>query len=1676
LPADENGLRRQQILDEHDALERFEVDVQQVADRSQLDELLFAETEYVFRLAAELPVRIRLFELAEQGYLSIVVHHSCFDGWSWDIFRGELSALLNGTPAAELPAATGSYADFAVWQRQYLTGQRVAALTEYWTQVLDSFDTVSLPLDLARPAQFDYHGRELRFDLDEELTAQLRTLARSARVSLYSVLLGAWCLMLGVYTGQDDLVIGTPMANRSRPEFNDVIGFFVNMIVVRVQLDEQASLIEYLGCVGEKVLDAQVHGELPFEQLVKELGVPADPSRHPIVGINFTLENGAGAPESAGTEIALENYVPDSGGRTSVKFDLSMMLREQPHGLSGTLTYAESLFEATSVQSFLDSFIHVLSEFTRLAGTESAGIADIVWTTEQAAPAALDLRPQAETDQSLHCVFEDVAAKWPTEIALVCGDIRLTYRELNERANRLAHHLSEVGRLRPDDLIALMIDKSEWTIISILAVWKAGAAYLPMDPSYPDDRIAFMLDDTRTQLVLANEVYGDRLRELPDGQFRQVLELERLDLGDQSADNPGTDVAGEDLAYAIYTSGTTGQPKAVLVEHRNAVSFHADLRERYFAPASDSRQGVLYLANYVFDFSVEQLLLSILSGHKLIVTAPEPTEEFYQLADREQLSYLSGTPTQLQQFDLSRLTHLQNVLVAGELFQAYQFDKIRREFTGPIYNAYGTTETTVYNTVQSFGPDEDYRNALGQPLSNTRLYILGDKMQSLPPGAAGELYLAGDCVSRGYLNRRELNRERFVPNPFQTDDERRARRSEVIYKTGDVVRQRADGEIQYLGRNDSQVKIRGLRIEPGEVEAALAACDDVAEAAVVVQADDDSPESKRLVGYYVADDGVTVDEDEIRAALSATLMPAMVPSVLVPLDGPLPMTINGKLDIKALPEVEFSSQRATYAAPRNRVEARLCELWSAQLPGSSVGVDDDFFRSGGDSIGALHLASQAQREIARKVSVKQIFDFPTVRRFVDNVLTGADDSASSEQPGEQGRLTGDCPLLPIQDWFFAKPLVNPDVWNHNFAIRTPQLDLTQLGTALDQLVEQHDAFRLRYRDGTQVYAEGEAGVVLHDLDVSALSEDEISGQLRAWQANFDLEQGPVGCAAYLHGFTDGSARIWFAMHHLVVDVVSWRIITRDLEILYHDGELGPKSGSYRQWAQAIENYTPQQDETELWIDIARGVGLANANDYLMIAEDATSCHQRFELTGAETRALLTDSNRAYDTDINDLLLTAVALAMRTLTGVDQNYVTVEGHGREQLQGAPDVRDTVGWFTTMHPLRLDASQDLEGSLLLTSGNRQRVPAHGLGYGALRGRYGSAEAPLPLVGFNYLGRFAEQPDQTDQPAGQAAPWQLDAHPWAGSVLVDDEPASSVANETAIDITMSCVDGRLQTTVDSQLDESVTGTFAEDLKLALEQLIAHTSTVAREGRGRARTRRDEGAFDPYILVDEGETGRPLFMLPPGEGGAESYLHNIAQQLPGNPLVVFNNLHLHTPGESFEALAQYYVEQVRELQPEGPYSLLGWSFGGVLALEMALQLARAGERVDNLVIIDSYFNVRQASSEIGLPDKDDILDPINYYYAPSQADLQCLREHLGNVVMYKAPKLNNIIRSDEQRQLFEFYLQSTPYHNLDTLLPAAAIELESLTEETHHTWVLNRDLVTSISERVAALLAARQ
>ncbi|KAL1960531.1 hypothetical protein VTO42DRAFT_7110 [Malbranchea cinnamomea] len=1703
------GIYGQNILSEDAAQAMFLVDKSAVQTLDHLDQEISRVSQHVFGLGKELPLRAYIYSVDGDSslYLTVVVHHANFDGWSWNVFRRDLEAFYSVVcpempqNAANLPKLKVQYKEYAYHHRQQLSSNgRLQTLSQFWLRKLDDLDPLHLIPDRRRPARFEYDGDDVSFDLSREDMERLQIVARDCKATLYAVLLSAYCLMLASYTNQTDIPVGIPVTHRTHPEFESVVGFFVNLLVLRVDVSHSA-VRELVEKVMREMVDAQLHQDMPFQEVTKLLQVDNDPSRHPLIQTVFNYEASQQEGEASEQAVRFSEYQPAQQEYSAAKFDLSATVIElESGGLRVNFNYATSLFSKNTIVGFLRTYEHLIYQLSRVGSgdiSKDAQLSLVPPAQNRAshlplAQSRLAATPPAEEEKKadvLNKAFEHEAALAADKIAIVHGDQMITYRDLNDQANQLARYMLSIAPLKADDQVALMLDKSIDMVICILAVWKAGAAYVPLDPTYPSERIDLILQETQAKVVLANSKYASRC----DLRDAKVIEIDsaasREAISRQSKANVESNVQSNNLAYTIFTSGTTGKPKGVLVEQNGVLRLRDALRERYFGiDHRKSDHGVLFLSNYVFDFSVEQFVLSVLSGQKMIIPPEDflAKDEFYQVSNAHGLSFLSGTPSLLQQIDLARLQHLKIVVAAGEEFHASQYEKMRRTFRGPIYNAYGITETTVYNIITEFAPDAPYENALRELLPGTRAYLLGKELQPVPFDAVGELYLAGDCVARGYLNQPALTGQRFIPNPFSSE-ETAAGCFPRLYKTGDLARCRLNGngqpQLEYMGRSDLQVKLRGFRIELSEVRDVLASSPGIKDCAVIAKYDSNSPHSRTaqyLVGYYTttSESEKLVLETEIINFMKTKLPAYMIPTHLCRLEGSLPVTVNGKLDVRRLPDVDNGSPQSsrTYSPPRNVLQAKLCRLWSSTLGVERCGIDDDLFKLGGDSIMSLHLVAQIHRQLGRKVTVRDIFEQRTVRALCDNVLM-RDDSLSNtvhEFRTEQGPVTGEAPLLPIQEWFLSKRLQKPGYWNHIFYIRTPELDVARLEDAVRRLQQHHDAFRMRLEqrnDGSyiQSFRQDCRDVSLRVLNLRNVKggRAEVNQVLDQWQSGFDLRDGPIGAIGYLHGYDDGSARVWFSIHHLVVDTVSWQILARDLQTLYHNGSLGAKGSSVRQWAEAMQSYQASQSERDYWEDLMSRTASSNtALPALLI--DGSRIQLKRTVDADKTSTLL----RGQAGRVDELILAAVGLALQEVAPSGSNMVTIEGHGREEgVDPTLDVSRTMGWFTSMYPFEIPRveCQALLQAVANISDRLKRVPNNGVGYGAL---YGYVRYPLPLVSVNYLGHLAART------ASNPNEWALAVGNGEFEYGLTCSPEDKDKSSSVVDVTAACVDGKITIDISSGWSladsERFVSAIEDGLDSIFDELVAnHQATSSSSGPIPTPQLFTEETFTPYFEYrDSSRQGPILFLLPPGEGGAESYFNNLVKQLPRSNLVTFNNYYLHSKSlRTFEELADLYIGYIRNIQPHGPYHLLGWSFGGILAMEIAQRLASDNEKISSLAFIDTYFDVRGTTRRAGLGDTE-VLDSIYHIYDPEPERFDTVRSRTDQVVLFKAMKPNDRYETEAQRRLYEYYDQ-TPLNELDKLLPCEMVQLVPLADDTHFSWVNNAKQVDAMCEVIRGILS---
>ena len=1048
-------------------------------------------------------------------------------------------------------------------------------------------------------------------------------------------------------------------------------------------------------------------------------------------------------------------------------------------------------------------------------------------------------------NKTVHQLFEEQVQKTPNNIAVVYEDTKLTYQELNNRANQLAHHLIDSYQIKPDDLVVLCLDRSELMLVVMLGVLKAGGAYVPIDPDHPDERIKYILEDTKAKVVLTDNSHKEKIEQVSQGgqESKSSIDINDTEIGNVETNNvtaidvvvvtneelskfknsnPTTAVTSNNLIYVFYTSGTTGNPKGVMVEHKSVVNTVLSLYDVYDFSKGNKTTA---FTSYAFDVSASEFFIALLGEAELHLFSEEVKKDALLLSDYvkdKKINYLYLPPAMLTVLPKVNYKTLKAIVYAGE-----PCDKETGKYWSgkyPLYNYYGPTEATIYATGKQIIAGDTH--LIGSPISNAKCYILDENLLPLPVGAVGELYIGGAGIARGYLNRPDLD-TRFISNPFQIQEEKKPNKNSKLYKTGDLVRWLSDGNIEYIGRNDFQVKIRGHRVELEEIENSLFAYKPIKQAVVLVKGLlRKDVENKYLVGYYVADN--MLDEEDILSYLRSKLPGYMVPSKMICLKS-MPLTSSGKVDRSVLQAPELLNEN-NYVPPRNRLEKLICQIWAnlLSLPENKVGIKDDYFRLGGDSIIAILLVSKLRQDIGVETSVKEIFNNRTVEKFYNNVVDKVQDNSWQDLKSEQGRLSGEVPLLPIQKWFFKCNFPVATHWNQSFLVKTPRLDSERLQVSIAKLESYHDALRLRYKAGddfdrTQYYDKNAKPEELKLLDINTLKNKEgssgfyleLENIFTNWQSGFNLENGPMYSIGYVYGYHDNSARIHFASHYLLMDAVSWGIIVKDLQRVYNHKKLDIKGTSYRHWADVVNQYAQtRSEEKSYWLKVLHDYN-PNQFNQLIESENARNCID-FEFDSEQTRLLLGKCNDAYHTEVNDLMLTAFGRALFLLTNNEVHHITLEGYGREEIDEGIDITRTVGCFTTVYPVRLESTGDLRESLVVTKETLRKIPNKGIGYGVL---VGSENNILPKVGFNYLSQFGKEA------AGNITTLKNKANAWA--IIGENRGRASYnANQgyNIIDVNGWVVGNKLKFNILSKLDKKAIAKLAELFKRNLEEIINH------------------------------------------------------------------------------------------------------------------------------------------------------------------------------------------------------------------------------------------------------------
>ena len=918
---------------------------------------------------------------AEEHILLLTMHHIISDGWSIGIFVRELmelyEAFVNNRPST-LPPLAVQYVDFAVWHREWLQEEVFAKAVSYWKEKLaGAVSLLELPTDHPRPPSQGFAGARQPLVIPQELTESLRQLAEQQNATLFMILLAAFKVFLFRHARQEDIVVGVPIAGRNKPDLENVIGLFINMLAMRTDLSGNPTFRELLDRVRDTALGAYEHQDLPFEKLVEVMQPERDTSYSPLFQVMFHLGN-LGIPSLNLPGLTLTPLDTETG---TSKFDLTLDLTETPAGLNGFFDYSTDLFDRVTIQRLAERFQILLKAVVADPETPIASLPLLSAAEEN--QLVVGLNETAETFPQaacLHQIFEDQVEQTPEATAVSFEGRTLSYAELNRRANQLAHRLIKLG-VGPEVLVAICMERSLDLPIALLAVLKAGGAYLPLDPAYPRERLAFILEETRAPVILTQGVVAENLSF--DGV--QVINLDRdaNTLATENIENPRSEVTGENLCYVIYTSGSTGQPKGAMLHHRG-------VRNRLLWGITDYKLGlgdvVLHKTPLTFDVSVWELFAPLLSGACLLIARPgghQDTAYQLELMTREKVTHVDYVPTMLEVLlesdGLDHCDNLKIVTAAGEALTRELRDRFYSQTNAKLYNLYGPTEASLAVTYWVCEPDGKERVIpIGRPMSNARIYILDKHLQPVPIGVAGELHIGGKAPGRGYLKRPDLTADKFIPDAFSENA------GERLYKTGDLARYRSDGAIEFLGRLDHQVKIRGMRMELGEVEAALCQHPDVREAVILAQ--EITAGNKSLVAYVVSKQEPLPTGDELRNYLRERLPEYMVPAAFVILTE-LPLLSNGKLNRKALPNPEelFAEPEAAYVAPESDVEQTIATIWQEVFNVERVSIHSNFFDLGGNSLLLAKVHSKLRAALQRDVQIIDLFKHSTIHSLAKHL-------------------------------------------------------------------------------------------------------------------------------------------------------------------------------------------------------------------------------------------------------------------------------------------------------------------------------------------------------------------------------------------------------------------------------------------------------------------------------------------------------------------------------------------------------------------------------------------------------------------------------------------------------------------------------------------------------------------
>ncbi|MBY0204782.1 non-ribosomal peptide synthetase [Paenibacillus cucumis (ex Kampfer et al. 2016)] len=1304
-----------------------------------------------FDLSKDVLMRISILQTDDQTYRFIWnYHHILMDGWCLSLVIQELFdgyfAILERRKSEQQTAAP--YKHYIEW----LDKQDHKASLKYWSDYLEGYEEqTALPKEHSIRKSSEYHSENLICPLSQELTERITQVASQNQVTLNTLMQTAWGMLLQKYNNSEDVVFGSVVSGRPAEiaGVERIIGLFINTIPVRIQTQGNETFAAMMRRIQEQAVASHPHETYPLYEIQAETKQKQNLIDHILVFENYPVQ---GITEQFGDQEQTALRITNVEADEQTNYDFNLIIKPGQE-MKCMFYYNANVYDRASIERIQGHLIQLLE---RVCLNPYISIDDIDLMTAQEKMQILksfnDTKAAYPMDKTIHGLFEEQVEQNPGNVAVVFEGQQLTYQELNSKANQLARTLHAKG-IQQDQLIGIIAERSLDMVVGMLAILKAGGAYVPIDPEYPEERVNYMLEDSGVHVLLLQRHLQERI-----SYTGESIYLDELGVCHEDDSNLGVTVCPTGLAYVIYTSGTTGRPKGTCIEHKNVVRLLFNSQNRFDFQSSDT--WTLF-HSFCFDFSVWEMYGALLYGGKLVIvpqmTARSP-QQFLQLLRDERVTILNQTPTYFYHLLQEELTsqeerlNVRKVIFGGEALNPALLKNWREKYPSiQLINMYGITETTVHVTYKEITEIEIQagKSNIGKPIPTLQTYILNTHQQLQPIGVPGELYVAGEGLARGYLNRPELTAEKFVEHAWITEGK--------MYRTGDAARWLADGNIEYLGRIDQQVKIRGYRIELGEVETAILKIETVQEAVVIAHEQEDG--SKQLCAYWKGNSAFSAKE--IRSALAHEIPDYMIPSYFVHVDH-IPLTSNGKVDRKALPLPQKNvDQIAEYEAPQSPVEQAIISAWEAVLGVQRIGRSDHFFELGGDSIKCIQVASRLLQS-GYKVEMKHFFTYPVVSELSEHVT-------SVNTHYDQGEVTGEVLLTPVQRWFFDQNMVDAHHYNQEMMFfRKDGFDIGFIHSMLKKMVKQHDALRIVYRQvpegGYEAWNRGAEEDGLYSLDIFNLTNVTDPAPLveikaKEIQSSLDLAHGPL-IKLGLFQCAEGD-HLLIAIHHLVIDGVSWRILYEDIQTgldQFLRGEeicLPQKTTSYKQWAEKLSAFAVQpvmKQEYAYWcsVDQVERTPLPKDMDCKeSIGKDSETITLHW--TAEETELLLKQTHRAYNTEINDILLTALGMAVHDWTGMDKVVVNLEGHGREDILPELDITRTVGWFTSMYPvmIRMEAGADISKRIKSVKEGLRQVPSKGIGYGILRYLSAWTEGDKlernPEISFNYMGQINQNSDQ-------------------------------------------------------------------------------------------------------------------------------------------------------------------------------------------------------------------------------------------------------------------------------------------------------------------------------------------